>query len=104
MGLPHRQPVRGPCHQALLVAGHAGTADIGARFIDAASGRLADFAGQGRTAHALAAHAGQVEGYIFFRNAVELRVILGGEAWPLGRIGTARAAALAVEERCGVAL
>ena len=84
-------------HQALVIAGHAGAADIRAQFIDAASGRLADFACKSRAARAVTAHAGQVGRYIFFRDPVELRVILGGEARPLGRIGTACAAALAVE-------
>ena len=91
-------------HQTLGIARHAGTADVRSDVVNAASRRFADFAGQGRTAHALAVHARQVGRYIFFRDAVELRIVLGGEAWPFGRIGTARAAALAVEERSGLVL
>lgn len=82
--LSYRQPMRLARHQAFGVAGHAGAADIRSQVIDAASSRLADFARQSRTAHALTAHAGQVGRDIFLRDAIELRVILGGEARPLG--------------------
>lgn len=92
------QPVRLARHQAIVVAGHAGAADIGANIVNAASGSFADLAGERGTTHAVAAHAGFVGGHVFCRNQVELRVILGGEARPFGRIGTAGATALAVKQ------
>ncbi len=78
------QPVRLARHQAVVAAGHAGAADVGADVINAASGMLADLAGQSRTAHAVAAHTGFVGSDEFLRNAVELRIVLGRKARPFG--------------------
>ena len=97
--LAHRQPMRRPRHQAVVAAGHAGAADIGAEIIDAAGRMFAHLAGERRTSAALAAHSGLVGRYQLGRNAIELLVVLGREAWPVGRIGAAGAAALAVEDR-----
>src|ERR1700760_3618650 len=96
--LEHRQSVSPTRHQAIVVAGHAGATDIGTDLVDATSGRLADLPGKCGTAHAITAHAGFVGRHEFLRNPVELRVVFGREAWPFGRIGTAGAAALAIEE------
>lgn len=70
------------CHQAIVVAGHAGAADIGTDFVDAASCHLANLARQCRTAHAFTAHPGFVGRHIFCGDQIKLRVILGGEARP----------------------
>jgi len=90
--------MRGPCHQAIVAAGHAGAADVGAEIIDAAGRVLAHFASERRTPAALAPHAGLVGGNQFGRNAIELFVVLSREAWPVGRIGATGATALAVED------
>ena len=93
-----RHPMRLARHQAIVAAGHAGAADIRADLVNAAGRVLANLAGQRRTAHALAAHAGQVSRHEFFRDPVELRIVFHREAWPFGGVGTAGAAALTVED------
>ena len=97
--LAHRQPMRRPRHQAVVAAGHAGAADIGAEIINATGRMFAHLSGERRTSAALAAHSGLVGRYQLGRNAIELLVVLGREARPVGRVGAAGAAALAVEDR-----
>src|SRR5574338_1020492 len=80
-------------HVALLVARLAGAADVGADVIDRAGGRFADLAGEGGATVAGPAHAGAVRRDQRFGNARQRRVILEAEARPIGRIGTAGAAA-----------
>src|SRR5258708_10613490 len=84
-----------PRHRAFGIAGHAGAADLGPRRIDRARRRDADLARQRRTAIAVAAHPRQSFIDELFRNQVELRVILGGEARPVLRIAAAGPAGLA---------
>lgn len=92
-----RQTVSPTRHQAVVIARHAGAADVGTDVVDAAGRRLADLPAQCRTAGAVAAHAGFVGSHVFLRDKVELRVILGGEARPSGRVGAAGATGLAIE-------
>jgi hypothetical protein len=82
-------------HLAFGIAGHAGPADFGPIGINSARRRDADLAGQRRTAVAVAAHSRQFFVDEFFRNEIERGIVLGGEARPVRRIRTARAAGLA---------
>jgi hypothetical protein len=91
----HRQPMPSPRHRAFGIAGHAGPAYFGAHRIDRARRRHPDSARQRRTAFAIAAHSREPVVDEFFRDQLQRGVILGGEPWPVRRIGTAGAAALA---------
>src|SRR3990170_8668687 len=84
-----------PRHVAFGIAGHAGPADFGPQRVDPARGREPDLAGQRGTAVAVAAHSRQSVVDEFFRDEIERRVVLDGEAGPARRIRTARAAGLA---------
>ena len=84
-----------PRHVAFGIAGQAGPAHFRPDLIDPARGMRAHFTGQRRAAIALAAHTGQPVVDEFFRNEIELRVILGGEARPVAGIRTAGATGLA---------
>ena len=90
-----RQSMPSPRHRTFDIAGHAGPAHLGPHRINGARGGHADLARQGRAAVAVAAHARQFFVDKFLRDQIERSVVLGGEARPVPRIGTAGAAGLA---------
>lgn len=92
---------RCPRFQAGMVAGLAVTADIGAMRVDGAGCGAADNAGQGGAAVAVAAHATAFVVDEAARDARQSLVVFQAEARPFPGIGTAGAAALAVERWCG---
>jgi hypothetical protein len=73
-----------------FVARLAGATDLGPDGVDRAGGGTADFADQRRAAVADAAHAARPD--IGGRDAADRRLILKGEARPVGRVGAAGAA------------
>jgi hypothetical protein len=82
-------------HRAFGIARQAGSADLGPRRVNHARRRYTDFSGQCRAAFAVATHARQSFIDEFFRDQIERRVVLGGEAGPVRGIRTACAAGLA---------
>src|SRR5689334_17274550 len=83
--------------QALGIARRACPADVGPERVDRARGGLADDADQGGAAGAGAAHAAPARVDELGRNARDLGVAFERQTRPLRRVGTARAAASAVE-------
>src|SRR5580704_14296432 len=89
---PGSQAEMAPRLQAGRVARQARHADVGSYRVDCARGRTTDHADQGGTADARAAHAALALGDERGRDARKLCVAFEREAWPVGRIGAARAA------------
>jgi hypothetical protein len=84
-------------HQAFIVSGHAGAADDRSHGIDRAGHEFSERTFERRATIVLAAHAAQVGGNIFRRYAIEFLLRFQRETRPVGRIGAACTAALAVE-------
>src|ERR1019366_757985 len=91
----NRQSMPSARHRTFDIAGHAGPAHLGPHGINGARGSHSDLARQCRTAVAVAAHARQPFVDEFFRNQIGRGVVLGGEARPVLRIGTAGPTGLA---------
>src|SRR5690348_17488657 len=83
--------------QALRVSRGACPTDVGSQRVDGARRRFSDDPDQGSAARAVAAHATPALVEEIARNARAVGVAFERKARPLGRIGAARAAALAVE-------
>src|SRR5689334_13053166 len=77
---------------ALRVAGRARPADVRPQRVDRARGRLTDAADERRAAGTGASHAALSVGDELARDAIELGFRFQRKAWPIGGIGTARAA------------
>jgi hypothetical protein len=84
-----------PRHAAFDIAGHAGSAHLGAHRVNHATGRNSDPARQRRTAVAIAAHPRLPFVDVVFRNEIERVVVFGREARPVLRIRTTSTARLA---------
>src|SRR3546814_1664027 len=84
-------------NQAGVVAGQAGPADIGAQRIDGTAGGAADLAGQRVAAVVGAAHAAVVIIDQRRRDTGDGCVVFQSEARPVGGVGTAGTAGLAVK-------